>query len=116
MEPRHRLFAHYSQYIWSKSLHQPSGEHGSSLISCPQKKKHIMFISQLLSVNNITYISLFSSFMCTPSFYAFPCPLRDALIYCREGHCVVAQGEVNRFNGLITILKPPPLTCFKIAV
>lgn len=85
-------------------------------LSFPVCKKHIMFISHLISVNNITYLSLSFSFICTPSFYAFPCPLRDALIHCREGHCVVAQGEVNRFNGLITILKPPPLTCFKIAV
>lgn len=43
MEPHHRLFADYSQYIWSEFLHQPLGECGSPLISCPQKPHYVHF-------------------------------------------------------------------------
>ncbi len=87
-------------------------------LSFPVRKNHIMFISHLVSCNNTSYISLSFSFIHTHTIIVCPTvpSQRRAYIYCREGHCVVAQGEVNRFNGLITILKPPPLTCFKIAV
>ncbi len=82
-------------------------------LSFPVRKNHIMFIHTWSLVTTLLHLSVFlfhthTHHHCMP--YRALSETRS-YIYCREGHCVVAQGEVNRFNGLITILKPPPLTC-----